>query len=346
MPQSKISVGIVGGTGYTGCELLRLLIPHPVFEVSVVTARQQAGLKVSHHWPQLETLTELEFVEPDVGRLATCDLVFCATPHATAMTLVPALLEEGVRVVDLSADFRLRNIGTWERWYGVAHTAPEWVERAVYGLPEWQPDRIATARLVANPGCYPTATVLPLLPLVESGMLNGQQLIVDAKSGVSGAGRKASESLLFGHVAENFKPYGLAGHRHQPEIAQTLADAGAALEGLVFVPHLLPMFRGMEVTTYFRTDASAARMRALADAWFEGKPFLHRTEGHSVPEVASVRTSNLLRCNYFDDGAGTAIVVSVIDNLNKGAAGQAVQNANLMFGLPEDDGLNLIPASP
>lgn len=346
MPHSKISVGIVGGSGYTGCELLRLLLRHPSFDVAMVTARQQAGERVSDHWPQFASLTELTFSAPEIDQLAECDLVFCATPHAAAMAMVPELLKGNARVVDLSADFRLRDLKVWEHWYGVEHTAPEWVASAVYGLPELNAEQIRGARLVANPGCYPTATVLPLLPLAEAGALNARRLIVDAKSGVSGAGRKASEALLYGNIAENFKPYGLSGHRHLPEIEQTLADSGTTACTAVFVPHLLPMFRGMEITTYFPTELTATEMRALADARFSKTPFVHRMHDAAVPEVSSVRASNMLRCNYFDDGAGTAIVVSVIDNLNKGAAGQAIQNANLMFGLAENAGLELVPASP
>jgi len=344
---SPFSVGILGGTGYTGLELLRLLLPHPGFDVAVVTGRQQAGSPVEAHWPQLSGALNLRFSPPDVDLLAACQLVFCATPHAAAMAIVPELLARGVRVVDLSADFRLRDLDAWERWYGVVHTARETQAEAVYGLPELNAQAIPGARLVANPGCYPTATALPLLPLAEAGLLDGRRIIVDAKSGVSGAGRKASEALLFGAVAETFKPYALGGHRHLPEITQVLEDAGAKTPSVVFVPHLVPMFRGMQVTTYIDgLPESADALRRRAAARFAGAPFVSCLAGETVPDTGSVRASNQCRVNYFDAPEGTTVVVSVIDNLNKGAAGQAVQNANLMCGFAENLGLDLIPVGP
>lgn len=343
----RLPVGIIGGTGYTGGELINLLLAHPVFELTAVTAREKAGTPVAAHWPHLAGLTGLDFIAPDRLDATTLEVVFCATPHAAAMAVVPKLLEAGARVVDLSADFRLRDVSVYEAWYG-PHSAPELIGEAVYGLPELNRAAIAPARLVANPGCYPTATLLALLPVVRAGLGRGAQVIVDAKSGVSGAGRKASEALIYGQVAENLAPYGLGGHRHHPEIAQGLAVLGARDARLTFVPHLVPMFRGMEVTVYVDPEAGIDAIRETARATFADEPFIEFTEGDDAapPSTQSVRGSNLARVAYYS-GTGPGIVaVSAIDNLVKGAAGQAVQNANLMCGLSETSGLTRLPAAP
>lgn len=344
-----LSVGIIGGTGYTGAELLGILLRHPVFDVVAVTARQQAGTPVAAHWPHLAGEIDLDFVTPDAVSPGDLDLVFCATPHAAAMAIVPSLIEAGVRVVDLSADFRLKDPAAFEAWYGVPHTAPHLMTEAVYGLPEFHREAIASARLVANPGCYPTATLLALAPLAVAGLAPDARIVVDAKSGVSGAGRKASEALLYGQIAENFTPYGLGGHRHHPEIVQGLATIGLTAASLTFVPHLLPMFRGMEVTAYVELDAPIAEVRAAAVEAYLDEPFVHvaAVDGTSpVPSTQTVRASNQCRLAYYEGAPPTIVAVSVIDNLVKGAAGQAVQNANLMYGLPETAGLERLPAAP
>ncbi|HEX2200833.1 MAG TPA: N-acetyl-gamma-glutamyl-phosphate reductase, partial [Gammaproteobacteria bacterium] len=252
-----INVGIVGGTGYTGVELLRLLALHPKVRLLVVTARAEAGTRIAEIFPNLRGYVDLEFSLLDTEKLARCDLVFFATPNGTAMTLVPGLLEAGVRVIDLSADFRLKDISSWERWYGMPHACPELVQEAVYGLPEANRKLLQGARLVANPGCYPTAVLLGFLPLVESRLIKLDALIADTKSGVSGAGRKAVVNSLFSEAGDNLRAYAVAGHRHWPEIVQALSNQAGDRVDLVFVPHLIPMVRGIHATLYgalVRTD--------------------------------------------------------------------------------------------
>jgi len=341
-----IKVGIVGGTGYTGVELLRLLVAHPEVELRAITSRSEAGRPVSELFESLRGHIDLAFSEPDPDTLAGCDLVFFATPNGTAMRSVPALLEAGVRVIDLAADFRLRDPAVWERWYGMPHACPELLEEAVYGLPERHRERIRGARLVANPGCYPTASALGLLPLVEAGLVDAGSLVADCKSGVSGAGRGANAAMLMGEVGESFKAYAVPGHRHLPEIRQTLGEVAGGEVGLTFVPHLVPMIRGIHATLYARLTGEVD-LQALFEARYRDEPFVDVMPAGAHPETRSVRGANQCRIAVHRPGEGdTVVVLSVIDNLVKGAAGQAVQNMNLMFGLDETTGLRQVALSP
>ena len=342
-----IRVGIVGGTGYTGVELLRLLALHSRVEIVAITSRSEAGVAVADLFPSLRHRVDLRFTEPDVGRLAECDAVFFATPNGTAMTMAPALLAAGARVIDLAADFRLRDAAEWEDWYGMPHACPDLLAEAVYGLPELNRDRIGQARLIANPGCYPTAVLLGFMPLVETGLVDLGSLIADAKSGVSGAGRKASVPTLMAECGESFKAYGVPGHRHLPEIRQGLGWMAGAEVGLTFVPHLLPMIRGIHATLYAGLTGEPGDLQALFEQRYAGEPFVDVLPAGSHPETRTVRGVNDCRMAvHRPQGGDTVVVLSVIDNLTKGAAGQAVQNLNLMFDLPETTGLEGIALLP
>ena len=342
-----IKVGVVGGTGYTGVELLRLLTGHPEAELVVITSRSEAGKPVSELFPNLRGSLDLAFSEPDIAQLSVCDLVFFATPNGTAMGMTPQLLEAGVRVIDLAADFRLRQADQWEQWYGMPHACPQLLEQAVYGLPEVNRDAVAQAQLVANPGCYPTAVQLGFLPLLEAGLIDREQLIADAKSGVSGAGRKAATGSLLCEASENFKAYGVAGHRHLPEIRQGLEVASGAPVGLTFVPHLTPMIRGIHTTLYAQLLNTGEDLQALFETRYRDEPFVDVLPAGSHPETRSVRGANHCRIAVHRPQQGnTVVVLSVIDNLVKGAAGQAVQNMNIMFGFQEQAGLADIALLP
>jgi len=341
-----LKVGIVGGTGYTGVELLRILARHPETELVAITSRKEAGIPVARFFPGLRGAVMIDFSDPGAAKLDRCDVVFFATPNTVAMSQAKALVDAGVRVIDLSADFRIRDVAEWERWYKVKHAAPELVARAVYGLPEAHRRRIKEARLVANPGCYPTAVQLGLLPLVESRAVDVAYLIADAKSGVSGAGRKAEEHLLFSEAADNFKAYGMAGHRHWPEIRQGLDEIAGTKVGLTFVPHLTPMIRGIHATLYARITKDAD-FQKLFEERYRDEPFVDVLPPGSEPDTRSVRAANVCRLAvHRPNGGDTLVVLSVIDNLVKGAAGQAVQNMNIMFGLPEALGLDQLPVVP
>ncbi len=341
-----IKVGIVGGTGYTGVELLRLLAQHPQVELRAITSRADAGTPVSQMFPSLRGHVNLCFTHPDEAHLEQCDLVFFATPNGIAMQQARALLDAGVRVVDLSADFRIQDVAEWGKWYGMSHACPDLVAEAVYGLPEVNREHIKKARLVANPGCYPTAVQLGFIPLLEAGLVDTATLIADAKSGVSGAGRKAELSILFAEAADNFKAYAVSGHRHLPEIRQGLARVAQHEVGLTFVPHLTPMIRGIHATLYARLKADAD-LQALYEQHYAHEPFVDVMPAGSHPETRSVRGANVCRIAvHRPQGGNTVVVLSVIDNLVKGAAGQAVQNMNIMFGLPETTALNNVPLLP
>jgi len=347
---SMVRAGIVGGTGYTGVELLRLLAQHPQVELRAITSRKEAGTPVSALFPSLRRRLDLAFSEPKAGALRGCDVVFFATPSGVAMAEARVLLESGARVIDLSADFRIKDVAEWERWYKLKHAAPDLVAQAVYGLPELNRERLAGARLVANPGCYPTATQLALLPLVEAGVVDLDHLIADAKSGVSGAGRKAELPLSFSEASDNFAAYNVPGHRHWPEIRQGLAQAARREGGLVFTTHLLPLIRGIEVTAYARI-AREADFQQLFEKRYAREPFVDVMPAGSHPDTRSVRAANLCRIAVHRPpqsakGSDTLVVLSVIDNLVKGASGQAVQNMNLMFGLPETAGLTQLAVVP
>lgn len=338
--QKTISVGVVGGTGYTGSELLRLLAGHPMVEVKVVTSRQQAGKPLTDIHPHMRPFADLHFSEPSVAVLAQCQLVFFATPHGASMRLVPDLIAAGIRVIDLSADFRLRDATVWADWYGQPHACPELIEEAVYGMPEINREQIRDARLIACPGCYPTAVLLGLLPLLEQGMVALDGLIADAKTGVSGAGRTLKTPFLYGEMAESFKAYGVSGHRHLPEISQELAQAAGADIQLTFVPHLVPMVRGIHATLYARLLDHEADLQSVFEARYADEPFVDVRPAGSTPETRSVRGANDCRLAVHRPVDGdTVVVLSVIDNLVKGAAGQGVQCLNLMCGLDEMTGL-------
>ncbi len=342
-----IKVGVVGGTGYTGVELLRLLVNHPDVELRVITSRSESGRKVAELFPNLRGFTDIEFTVPDAGELEQCELVFFATPNGTAMTMVPRLLEAGVRVIDLAADFRLADAAVWEQWYGMPHACPEFLQEAVYGLTEVNRDAVAGARLVANPGCYPTAVQLGLLPLLEAGVVATDNIIADAKSGVSGAGRKAATGTLLCEASENFKAYGVGGHRHLPEIRQGLERATGKPVGLTFVPHLTPMIRGIHATLYATAVDTDVNVQSLFETRFRDEAFVDVLPAGSHPETRSVRGANHCRIAvHRPQQAKTVVVLSVIDNLVKGAAGQAVQNMNVMFGLPEAAGINGVALLP
>lgn len=341
-----IKVGIVGGTGYTGVELLRLLAGHAHVTLHAITSRADAGAAVSQMFPSLRGHVDLNFTHPDEAHLEQCDVVFFATPNGIAMQQTRALLDAGVRVIDLAADFRIKDIAEWEKWYGMTHACPDLVAEAVYGLPEVNRAQIKDARLIANPGCYPTAVQLGFLPLLEAGVVDVGSLIADSKSGVSGAGRKAEVHSLFSEAGDNFKAYGVAGHRHLPEIKQGLARASNAPVGLTFVPHLTPLIRGIHATLYARLT-KGVDLQALFEQRFANEKFVDVLPAGGMPETRSVRGSNTCRIAvHRPQGGDTVVVLSVIDNLVKGAAGQAVQNMNIMFDLPEASGIGMIPLLP
>ncbi len=342
-----IKAGIVGGTGYTGVELLRLLAGHPDVALQAITSRSENGLAVAEMFPNLRGHVTLRFTEPDMKILSACDVVFFATPNGIAMQHAPALLEAGVRVIDLAADFRLKDAAEWEKWYGQPHACSELLAEAVYGLPEVNRDAITAARLVANPGCYPTAVQLGFLPLLEGGLIDADHLIADAKSGVSGAGRKPSVATLLGEASESFKAYAVPGHRHLPEIRQGLQQAGNRPVGLTFVPHLTPMIRGIHATLYAELRAEVEDLQVLYEQRYQAEPFVDVLPAGAHPETRSVRGANTCRMAvHRPQEGGTVVVLSVIDNLVKGAAGQAVQNMNIMFGLAETAGLDNIALLP
>jgi N-acetyl-gamma-glutamyl-phosphate reductase len=344
--KNGITVGIVGGTGYTGVELLRLLAQHPECEMKAITSRKEAGMGVADLFPNLRGRVALKFSDPGRAGLESCDLVFFATPNGVAMEQARALIDAGVRIIDIAADFRIKDVALWERWYGVKHACPELVAEAVYGLPEIHRERIREARIVANPGCYPTAVQLGFLPLIEAGIVDVDHLIADAKSGVSGAGRRAEVHTLLAEASDNFKAYGVDGHRHHPEIVQGLSAAAGRAVRLVFVPHLTPMIRGIHATLYARMTKSAD-LQALYEKRFARETFVDVMPAGAHPDTRSVRGANMCRIAVHQpDGGDTAVVLSVIDNLVKGASGQAVQNMNIMFGLPENAGLEQLALMP
>ncbi|MCK5715470.1 MAG: N-acetyl-gamma-glutamyl-phosphate reductase [Nitrosomonadaceae bacterium] len=341
-----IKVGIVGGTGYTGVELLRILSQHSEVSIQAITSRKEMGMAVAELFPSLRGRIALKFCDPADAKLDKCDLVFFATPNGIAMQQTRVLLDAGVRVIDLAADFRIKDVSGWEHWYGMSHACPDLVAEAVYGLPEINRDKIKVARLVANPGCYPTAVQLGFLPLIEAGIVDTDHLIADVKSGVSGAGRNAEVHTLFAEASDNFKAYGVPGHRHLIEIKQGLSNITASLVGLTFVPHLTPMIRGIHATLYARLTADVD-IQALYENRYANEPFLDVLPTGSHPETRSVRGSNFCRIAvHRPQGGDTVVVLTVTDNLVKGAAGQAVQNMNLMFELPETLGIDHIAQLP
>jgi len=347
--ESKISVAIVGGTGYTGVELLRLLVMHPAVDIRLVTSRAESGVAVADLYPNLRGHTALKFVEPDLEQLVNCDAVFFATPNGTAMHMARDLLGAGVRVIDLAADFRLNDGQEWQQWYGMEHACPELLAEAAYGLPELNRSKIREARLVANPGCYPTAVQLGFMPLLEEGLIDPDTLIADTKSGVSGAGRKAKIDYLLTEVSESLQAYAVAGHRHWPEIRQGLRQMYGSPVELTFVPHLTPMIRGIHATLYasLTADKDLGELQAVFERRYADEAFVDILPTGAHPATRTVRGSNICRIAVHRPGNGKRVVIlSVIDNLVKGAAGQAVQNMNIMFGIEETAGLQGVALLP
>ena len=346
----KLKIGIVGGTGYTGVELLRLLAVHPHAELTAITSRGEAGLPVADMFPSLRGYVDLAFSDPASANLSACDVVFFATPHGVAMDQAQTLLDANVKVIDLAADFRLQDTVVFEQWYKMPHICADILKEAVYGIPELYRDKIKSAKVVGNPGCYPTTVLLGLAPLLEQGLIDfSAPIVADCKSGVSGAGRKAEVATLFAESSDNMKAYGVAGHRHHPEIhAQILQLAGKKAD-FIFVPHLIPMIRGMLSTIYVKLSAKAGSLdlQALYEKRYANEQFVDVMPAGTMPETRSVRGSNQLRMalhKHADTGYLTIVVVQ--DNLVKGAAGQAVQNMNIMFGLQENAGLEVVPLLP
>ena len=342
MSSKILKVGIVGATGYTGVELLRLLVGHEQVDIHVVTSNSEKDQAVSDVFPSLSGYLDLKFAEHDSPALTKCDVVFFATPHATSMYKIPELLNANVKIIDLSADFRLQDAEQWQHWYGVKHAAPELLKMAVYGLPEINREQISKADLVANPGCYPTAVSLGFLPLLEEGIVDLNSLIADAKSGVSGAGRKAAMGSLFSEASETFKAYGVSGHRHLPEICQTLSLCSGQAVDITFVPHLVPMVRGIFATLYAHLKQTDIDVTDIYTTRYINEPFVEVLPNGSQPDTRAVRGTNMCRIavNQSQDSE-KLVILSVIDNLVKGAAGQAIQNMNIMFALDEVTGLNL-----
>lgn len=345
----KINVGIVGGTGYTGVELLRLLANHPQAEVKMITSRSEDGVAVADMYPNLRGVYDLRFSVPDIEKLKTCDVVFFATPHGVAMSMAKELIASGVKVIDLAADFRIEDLDVWQKWYGMPHTEAGLFKDVAYGLPEYYRAEIKQAKIIANPGCYPTSIFLGVLPLLKAGLIKADNIIADGKSGVSGAGRGASVGMLGAEMSESFKAYGVAGHRHQPEIQEKLTQLSGQKIGFTFVPHLLPMIRGMESTIYatLTEDKTQAELQALFETAYKNEPFVDVMPAGSLPETRMVKGSNMCRLAvYRPAGSSQVVITSVIDNLVKGASGQAIQNMNIMFGLNEVLGLNHVALMP
>lgn len=345
-----IQVGIVGGTGYTGVELLRMLVHHPQAQVVAITSRAEEGVRVDELYPSLRGHLDLRFSSPDPEQLAQCDVVFFATPHNVAMHAVPELLDLDTRVIDLSADFRIRDARLWSSWYGEEHASPELLWEAVYGLPEFNRDLIREAQLVACPGCYPTSVQLGFLPLLKHQLVDVSRLIANSASGVSGAGRQGKIDNLFAEVSDSFKAYGVAGHRHLPEIEQGLADIAGEEVSVTFVPHLVPMIRGIQSTLYAELvdpAVSLEEIQQLFEDCYADEPFVDVMPAGTHPQTRAVKGSNVCRIAvHRPQDRDTLVVLSVIDNLVKGASGQAIQNMNIMLGLEEDTGLQTVALMP
>ncbi len=346
----KISIGVLGASGYTGADLVRLAARHPNVEIAALTANTHAGNAMAEVFPHffmldLPRLTEWEKV--DWSKL---DAVFCGLPHGTTQEITAAVLAANpkIKVIDMSADFRLHDMATYAEWYGHEHRAPELQKEAVYGLTEFYREEIKTARLVACPGCYPTAALLALVPIAKAGLVDSGDIIVDAKSGVSGAGRGLKQNTLFTEAGEGLSPYSVARHRHAPEIEQEIGIAVGGKVTVNFTPHLIPMSRGELCTSYVRLKGATADdlRKALSDA-YAGEPFVHVAPKGVIPQTQNVRGSNYVEIGVFADRIpGRAIVISVLDNLVKGSAGQALQNMNIAFGLDETTGLLQLPLFP
>ena len=350
LTNKKLKIGIVGGTGYTGVELLRLLSIHPNVELTAITSRGDAGLPVADMFPSLRGYVDLKFTDPAQSNLTECDAVFFATPHGVAMSQAQALLDANVKVIDLAADFRLQDTVVFEKWYKMPHSCPDILKKAVYGIPELYREQIKSAQVIGNPGCYPTTVLLGLAPLLEQGLIDfTAPIVADSKSGVSGAGRKAEVATLFAESSDNMKAYAVSGHRHHPEIHAQLTQLAGCDVQFIFVPHLIPMIRGMLSTIYVKLSekAKALDLQALFEQRYQHERFVDVLPAGVLPETRSVRGSNQIRIAlHKHDEAGYLTLVVVQDNLVKGAAGQAVQNMNIMFNLPENTGLDVVPLLP
>ncbi len=346
---ARVKVAVFGASGYTGLELMRLLARHPGVELTALTSREYQGRPVGEVLPGLARIIELAFVPPDPSAIiAAAEVVFLAVPHKTAMELVPPLLQGGLRVVDLSADFRFRDRAVYEAWYQ-PHSAPELLEEAVYGLPELHRDEIPGARLVGNPGCYPTCVILGLAPLVKAGLVQPDSLIADCKSGVSGAGRGASLTTSYCEVTDSFRAYKIADHRHAPEMEQELTLAAGRTVKVTFTPHLAPMSRGILGTLYGQLvkPLTDSQVFELYQEFYRDQPFVRVQPPGIWPSTQQVRGTNFCDLGFkVDQERGRVIVISAIDNLTRGASGLAVQNFNLMTGFPETLGLDLAPLAP
>ena len=346
--RQKLKIGVIGASGYTGADLIRLAACHPHMDIALLAANTHAGKALSEVFPHLGFIEAPPLVKSEDADWSTCDAVFCGLPHGTAQDII-ATLPQSVKVIDMSADFRLRDTATYAKWYGREHAAPHLVKDAAYGLTEHYRDEIAAARLVACPGCYPTAALLALLPLVRAKVIEASDIIIDAKSGVSGAGRSLKQNILFSEAGEGLSPYSVASHRHAPEIEQEISRAAGESVLVNFTPHLVPMSRGELVTAYVRLKEQhkfADLAAALTDA-YASAPFVRLAPKGTLPSTQFVRGSNYCMIGvYADRIPGRAIVISAIDNLVKGSAGQAVQNFNLMFDLPETTGLRQLPLFP
>ncbi len=348
-----ISVGIVGGTGYTGVELLRLLLRHPNVQVAVLTSRTEAGRRVNDMFPSLRGQTDLKYSDLDIQELKKCDVVFFATPHGVAMKHAEELVAANTKVVDLAADFRLQDLAQFEKWYGLEHACPDVLKASAYGLSELNREKIKQANVIGNPGCYPTTVQLGLAPVLKAAeaLVKPESIIIDAKSGVSGAGRKASLGMIYSENADNFKAYGVAGHRHHPEIVEALENISGqkgVFDHILFVPHLVPMIRGMFSTIYIDlTEAGqTADLQSLYEQFYVNEQFVDVMPAGSSPETRSVRGANQLRIALYKPQPQKLVILVVQDNLVKGAAGQAVQNMNLMFNFAENAGLDVIGLLP
>ncbi|CAK7017594.1 N-acetyl-gamma-glutamyl-phosphate reductase [Saezia sanguinis] len=342
-----VNIGIVGGTGYTGVELLRLLSQHPQAKLQVITSRSEQGVAVAQMFPNLRGHVDLKFELPDSPALKACDVVFFATPHGVAMAQARELLANDVRVIDLAADFRLKDIDVFKKWYEIDHSCPDILADAVYGLPELNREDVRKARVIGNPGCYPTSVQLGFAPLLRSRLIDPAHMIANSASGVSGAGKKASTGNLFSEVSDSFKAYAVKGHRHGPEINEQLRRIDPQAN-VLFLPHLIPSIRGIHSTLYARLNEAgqAADLQSIFEAAYVNEPFVDVMPAGSAPETRSVRASNFVRIAVHKPQPDTVVVLVVEDNLVKGAAGQAVQCMNLMFGLPETMGLTQVPILP
>jgi len=354
MSTSPKNIAILGASGYTGAELVRLLSYHPMAHIKVLTADRSAGQKFKKIYPQYShrnDLPELTNWEASRSDIEACDAVFCCLPHGTTQEIITTLADSSptLKIIDLSADFRLKDIDSYQQWYGKAHASPILQAEAIYGIPEINRNEIKSARILANPGCYPTAAQLPLIPLLQSDLIESHDIIIDAKSGTTGAGRSPKESSLFCEVADGMQAYAVASHRHAPEIEQGLSAAAKSTVIVNFTPHLIPMSRGILETIYvkMKPGVSASDLKMKLEEVYENEPFVHILEGSNLPQTRHVKGSNLCFINVVQDRIpNRAIIISVIDNLVKGASGQAIQNMNIMLGLPETMGLNHSPVFP